>query len=60
MQAANYPFAGSTDTVFFREEEGPNIRISFEDQMLQFVRNYATPEILPKVYICIFTSVINH
>ncbi|XP_023320079.1 zinc finger and SCAN domain-containing protein 2 [Eurytemora carolleeae] len=26
-----------------REEEGPNIRISFEDQMLQFVRNYANP-----------------
>jgi len=26
-----------------RDEEGPNIRISFEDQMLQYVRTYANP-----------------
>ena len=30
-------------SLYSREEEGPNIRISFEDQMLQFVRNYANP-----------------
>lgn len=42
-QMLNYFSANFFHYFYCREEEGPNIRVSFEDQMLQFVRNYANP-----------------
>ena len=42
-QMLNYFSANFFHFFYCREEEGPNIRVSFEDQMLQFVRNYANP-----------------